>query len=64
MRVLYQGNHLLQILLKVLLWLHLLYYFIYGLATYHWLQLHNNGMNNFLTNIQGQAIRMYTVTLK
>ena len=37
---------------------------IYGLATYHWLQLHNNGMNNFLTNIQGQAIRMYTVTLK
>ena len=37
---------------------------IYGLATYHWLQLHNNGMNNFLTSIQGQAIRMYTVTLK
>ena len=37
---------------------------IYGLATYHWLQLHNNGINNFLTNIQGQAIRMYTVTLK
>ena len=35
---------------------------IYGLATYHWLQLHNNGMNNFLTSIQGLSDIVWSYT--